>query len=83
MRPNNGSRVTRECHVRFCESAAMRSPRATHLVILSRGHAADALAWTGRMMAKLRLVLNETKTAIRDARRERFDFLGYGFGPRH
>jgi len=61
----------------------MRSPRATHLVILSRGHAADALAWTGRMMAKLRLVLNETKTAIRDARRERFDFLGYSFGPHH
>ena len=75
--------MTRECHVRFCESAAMRSPRATHLVILSRGHAADALAWTGRMMAKLRLVLNETKTAIRDARRERFDFLGYSFGPHH
>ncbi len=34
-------------------------------------------------MAKLGLVLNETKTAIRDARRERFDFLGYSFGPHH
>src|SRR5690349_24866123 len=32
-RPNNGSRMTRECHVRFCESAGVRSPRATHLVI--------------------------------------------------
>src|SRR5215475_8286858 len=30
-RPNNGSRMTRECHVRFCESAGVRSPRATHL----------------------------------------------------
>src|SRR3954467_5887291 len=24
--PNNGSRMTRECHVRFCESAGVRSP---------------------------------------------------------
>src|SRR5687768_7788407 len=34
-RPNNGSRMTRECHVRFCESAGVRSPRATHLLIIS------------------------------------------------
>ena len=25
--------MTRECHVRFCESAGVRSPRATHLVV--------------------------------------------------
>jgi len=56
---------------------------ADDFVILSRGHAAEALAWTGRVMTKLGLVLNETKTAIRDARRERFDFLGYSFGPHH
>jgi RNA-directed DNA polymerase len=34
-------------------------------------------------MAKLGLALNGAKTAIRDARRERFDFLGYSFGPHH
>jgi RNA-directed DNA polymerase len=56
---------------------------ADDFVILSRGHAAEALAWTGRVMTKLGLALNETKTAIRDARRERFDFLGYSFGPHH
>ena len=56
---------------------------ADDFVILSRGHAAEGLAGTGRVMAKLGLVLNETKTAIRDARRERFDFLGYSFGPHH
>jgi RNA-directed DNA polymerase len=56
---------------------------ADDFVILSRGRAAEALAWTGRVMAKLGLVFNETKTAIRDARRERFDFLGYSFGPHH
>ena len=32
-RPNNGSRMTRECHVRFCESAGVGSPRATHLYL--------------------------------------------------
>ena len=32
-RPNNGSRMTRECHVRFCESARVGSPRATHLYL--------------------------------------------------
>ena len=31
-------------------------------------------------MARLGLTLNEAKTSIRDARRERFDFLGYAFG---
>jgi RNA-directed DNA polymerase len=56
---------------------------ADDFVILSRGRAAEALAWTGKVMAKLGLDLNETKTAIRDARRERFDFLGYSFGPHH
>src|SRR4029077_9954523 len=56
---------------------------ADDFVILSRGHAAEALTWTKAMMTRLGLVLNETKTVLRDARRERFDFLGYSFGPHH
>ena len=32
-------------------------------------------------MTRLGLTLNEAKTSIRDARQERFDFLGYTFGP--
>lgn len=56
---------------------------ADDFTILSRGHAADALAWTKAVMTRLGLALNEAKTAIRDARRERFDFLGYAFGPHH
>jgi RNA-directed DNA polymerase len=58
-------------------------PRATHLEILSRGHAAEALAWIRKATAKVGVALNEAKTAIREARRERFDFLGYRFGPHH
>ena len=52
-------------------------------VILSRGHAHTALEWTRGVMTKLGLTVNETKTSVRDARRERFDFLGYAFGPHH
>jgi RNA-directed DNA polymerase len=53
---------------------------ADDFVILSRGHAKEALAWTERVMTKLGLTLNRTKTRLCDARRERFDFLGYSFG---
>src|SRR5271166_58544 len=54
---------------------------ADDFVILSRGHAAEALAWTDRVMTRLGLSLNRTKTCLRNARQERFDFLGYSFGP--
>jgi len=54
---------------------------ADDFVILSRGHAGEALEWTRAVMTKLKLTLNESKTCIRDARREPFNFLGYTFGP--
>jgi len=54
---------------------------ADDFVILSRGRAAEALAWTRRVMQAIGLTLNETKTCIRNARQETFDFLGYTFGP--
>ena len=54
---------------------------ADDFVILSRGRAAEALTWTQAVMTKLGLTLNEAKTSLRDARQERFDFLGYSFGP--
>jgi RNA-directed DNA polymerase len=54
---------------------------ADDFVIVSRGHAAEALAWTKVVMGKLGLTLNEAKTSVRDARAEQFNFLGYAFGP--
>lgn len=54
---------------------------ADDFVILSRGKAAEALAWTRRTMRQLGLTLNEAKTTLKRARTERFDFLGYSFGP--
>src|SRR3954452_19490700 len=56
---------------------------ADDFVILSRGCAQEALAWTRRVMTRLGLTVNEAKTTGRDARQERFDFLGYSFGPHY
>jgi RNA-directed DNA polymerase len=54
---------------------------ADDFVILSQRSAAEALAWTQAVMTKLGLRLNGAKTSVKDARMERFDFLGYTFGP--
>src|ERR1700692_3448782 len=54
---------------------------ADDFVILSCGCAAEALDWTRSMMTRIGLTLNEAKTSVKQARRERFDFLGYSFGP--
>ena len=56
---------------------------ADDFVILSRGHAEEALTWTRAVMTRLGLTLNEGKTSVKNARREGFDFLGYTLGPRH
>lgn len=47
---------------------------------LTRGHAAEAMARLCSAMPRLRLTVNETKTATVDARSQQFDFLGYSFG---
>jgi RNA-directed DNA polymerase len=54
---------------------------ADDFVILSSGHANEALAWTKSVMTRLGLTINEVKTSVKDARTESFDFLGYTFGP--
>ena len=56
---------------------------ADDFVILSRGKAKEALEWTRGVLERLELTLNERKTSVRKARRERFDFLGYTFGPHY
>ena len=56
---------------------------ADDFVILSRGHAVQALEWTRKVMTALGLTINEKKTCLRNAREESFDFLGYTFGPEH
>jgi len=39
---------------------------ADDFVILCRGHATEALAWTKAVMAKLGLALNEAKTSLKE-----------------
>jgi RNA-directed DNA polymerase len=56
---------------------------ADDFVILSRGKAEEALGWTRGVLGRLGLTLNEKKTSIRNARQERFNFLGYTFGPHY
>jgi RNA-directed DNA polymerase len=56
---------------------------ADDFVILSRGKAEEARAWTQAVMTRLGLTLNEQKTCIQNAKQESFDFLGYTFGPRY
>ena len=54
---------------------------ADDLVILSRGKAGEAHEVLRDVMTRIGLTLNETKTKLRGATTERFDFLGYTFGP--
>ena len=54
---------------------------ADDFVILSRGCAAEALQFTARTMERIGLTLNQEKTKLVKANQERFDFLGYTFGP--
>jgi RNA-directed DNA polymerase len=54
---------------------------ADDFVILSRNRAKEAREWTRQAMLQLGLTLNEAKTSLKQARTERFDFLGYTFGP--
>jgi RNA-directed DNA polymerase len=56
---------------------------ADDFVILSRRKAKESLEWTRSVVKRLGLTLNEKKTSIRNAVQERFDFLGYTFGPHY
>src|SRR5262249_48681209 len=92
-RPNNGSRMTRECHVRLCESAGVRSPRATHLVIgcQHEGDGKKLLTALRDRLAQFGLSVHEGKTRLIEfgrfaaasrsvsglRRPETFSFLGF------
>jgi hypothetical protein len=49
-------------------------------VICCRGSAEEALATMRRIMGKLKLTVNETKTRVCKLPEEKFDFPGYTFG---
>ena len=76
----DGSCMSREAHVQFCESLGVRFPGATHLVICCRVGAEQALTAMRRMMSTLKWTVNENKTRVCHLPKEKFDFLGYTFG---
>ncbi len=55
QRLDNGSRMSREVQVRFCESLGVRFPGATHLVVLAQTEAEGR-----QMLAELTLFLKTT-----------------------
>src|SRR5680860_441865 len=72
--------MSREIHVRFCESRGVRFPPATHLVVLCRSvaEAEEAQRRASALLGDLGLVLHPDKTrvvALREGK-EGFDFLG-------
>lgn len=73
-----GSRMSREVHVRFCESAGVRIPRATRLIIATWGAGRHLRMRVEQMLKRLKLTLNEEKTRTVKAE-DGFDFLGEHF----
>lgn len=53
---------------------------ADDFVVLCKRNAKQVLDLTRVWMTRIGLTINETKTSIRDARKEMFTFLGYAFG---
>jgi group II intron reverse transcriptase/maturase len=53
---------------------------ADDLVICCRSSAEEALATMRKIMGKLKLTVNDTKTRVCKLPEEKFDFLGYTFG---
>ena len=68
------SRMTRECHVRFCEGGGVRFPSATRLVICCRQTAAQVQPLVTQQLQALGLTLNPAKTRVLDARQQPFTF---------
>ncbi len=58
--------------IRYCDD----------FVLLTRHRPEREMAWLQALMARMGLALHPVKTRVVDARRERFDFLGYRVGRR-
>jgi len=69
-------------HAELMKSVARRvsDRHLLHLIKMWLDCAEEAMAEMRRMMERLKLTVNESKTHIRQLPQERFDFLGYTFG---
>ncbi len=93
QRLDNGSRMSREVQVRFCESLGVRFPGATHLVVhcRTREEAEELLTEITKRFQACLLTVHPEKTKIvyckddnrrGEYRETSFDFLGFTFRPR-
>src|SRR6266849_8613620 len=76
---NNGSRMSREVHVRFCERGGVRFPSATHLIITGRSKELlenEVKPLVANFLRVRGLELSQEKTRITHIE-QGFDFLGH------
>src|SRR6516164_3937276 len=76
----DGSCMSREAHVQFCESPGVRFPGATHRNIYVRSERAGQRVMksiTRFITQKLKLKVNEAKSAV--AQPQERKFLGFSF----
>jgi hypothetical protein len=91
-RLDDGSRMSGDVHVRFCESAGVRFPRATHLIITfeREDDARRVMDVLGKRLERYGLALHPDKTRLLAFRRPprgqqsgkgpgSFDFVGFTF----
>ena len=74
--------MSREVHVRFCESPRVKFPRATHLVVMAHNQSPKLIAFIeSKLEGWMGLKLNREKTRIvkLTERGTSLDFLGYTF----
>ena len=69
-----------DVHVRCCERPGVRFPRATRLVVCGKAPAEAMRATVEKMMERLRLPINATKTRCLRVPEEPVEFLGYRIG---
>jgi RNA-directed DNA polymerase len=78
----DGSRMSGDVQVRFCEGLGVRLPGPTHLVVLARYQGTRLTGWIETKIENwLGLEINRDKTRVVDLREAKasLDFLGYTF----
>ena len=82
MRLSDGSRMSGDVQVRFCESVGVRLPHATLLVVMARYVGERITNWVeNKIETWMGLVINRDKTKVMEVKQsgKPLDFLGYSF----
>ena len=77
---DDGSCMSGDVHVQFCERLGVRFTRATHLAVLGKAPAAEMRSTVAELMKRLKLPINTEKTRCCRVPEEPMTFLGYRIG---